>query len=368
MKILHVAETFKGGVATVLNSLASYQLRCKDANQVQVLIPKQHSKQLESSLINHASYFERDKRGMASLISLAFKIYKKTKEFEPDIIHFHSTFAGVIGRITVAILFPRKSIKVVYCPHAFPFLMVTGKIKKRLYIACEKILSILTDKIICVGMNEYDAAVAVKIPENKLVVINNGVELPLIKNENINNNQSEYLLLYVGRFDYQKGTDILIDALKIIDNTPLDFRLKMLMVGESVNDDVNYELPKFNNIDVEFTGWIPQNELFQYYTKANCLVIPSRWEGLAMVPLEAISYKLPVIASDIPAFHEINQVSNLYFSNGDSDSLAKLLINIKKYDFDMIKNQLYEMVSHDYTKEVMNEKTLALYREITKGA
>ncbi|EOF9217484.1 glycosyltransferase [Klebsiella pneumoniae] len=368
MKILHVAETFKGGVATVINSLASYQLKCKDVNQVQVLIPKQHSKQLDSKLSNNASYFERNKRGVISLISLALKIYKKTKEFEPDIIHFHSTFAGVIGRVTVGFLFPRKSIKIVYCPHAFPFLMVTGKLKKKFYILCEKTLSFITHKIICVGINEYDAAVAVKITRNKLVVINNGVELPLVKNEKINNNQSEYLLLYVGRFDYQKGTDILIEALKIIDNAPLDFQLKILMVGESVNDDVNYELHRFNNIDVKFTGWIPQNELFQYYTKANCLVIPSRWEGLAMVPLEAISYKLPVIASDIPAFHEINQVSNLHFKNGDSDSLARLLINIKKYDLDRIKDQLYEMVSHEYTKELMNEKTLSLYREITKGS
>lgn len=47
------------------------------------------------------------------------------------------------------------------------------------------------------------------------------------------------------------------------------------------------------------------NQLEELYLNHDALVIPSRWEGFAMVPLEAMSYGLPLLASNICAFHEL---------------------------------------------------------------
>ncbi|MEX9938439.1 glycosyltransferase, partial [Providencia rettgeri] len=218
-------------------------------------------------------------------------------EYNPDVVHLHSTFSGVIGRVVIFIFFRNRKIKVIYCPHAFPFLMNSNKYKKKGYIICEKLLAKYTDKIICVGKNEYDEAIKVGVPESKMTIINNGVDIPKQQNNKKINNLDEYELLYVGRLDLQKGTDVLIDALKKIDNENLSYKIKIVMVGEAVNDETSYQSLTFKYINIEFTGWIQQELLFDYYIKSDCLIIPSRWEGLAMVPLEAISYKLPVITS-----------------------------------------------------------------------
>jgi glycosyltransferase involved in cell wall biosynthesis len=362
MKVLHVAETFKGGVATVINSLATYQLNNNEIDGVEVIVPNEHISEISPRLKDNVTTFKRKKRGVASLVNLGIVLYKKIKIYKPDIIHLHSTFAGVIGRVLILTLFNNKNIKVVYCPHAFPFLMDSHKLKKILYIKCEKILSKYTNKIICVGDSEYDDASLAGIPRDKMVVINNGVNIPTVSNEVNCNNCEEYILLYVGRFDYQKGTDIFIEALKIIDSAALTYKVKVIMVGEPVNDSVDYKNLEFKNINVVFTGWINQESLFDYYLKANCLVIPSRWEGLAMVPLEAISYKLPVIASNISAFKTINNLSGLSFTNEDPASLAKLLSSLNDYDLNKIKDILYEKVVTEYTQELMNDKTFVVYK------
>lgn len=364
MKVLHVAETFKGGVATVINSLATYQLNNKEIDGVEVIIPNKHISEISSVLKYNVTTFNRKRRGLVSLINLGFVLYKKIKIYKPDIVHLHSTFAGFIGRILIISLFKNQNIKVVYCPHAFPFLMDSHKLKKALYIKCEKILARFTSKIICVGDSEYNDASLAGIPRDKMVVINNGVNIPTVSNQVNCNNCEEYVLLYVGRFDYQKGTDVFIDALKIIDDTVLDYKVKVIMVGEPVNDSVDYKNQEFKRINIIFTGWINQESLFDYYLKANCLVIPSRWEGLAMVPLEAISYKLPVIASNISAFQSINNLSGLSFTNEDPASLAKLLSNLNGYDLNKIKDVLYEKVVTEYTQELMNEKTIVAYKNL----
>lgn len=362
MRVLHVAETFKGGVATVLNSLATYQLNNDEIERVEVIVPREHISEVSPNLEGHVTTFPRKKRGVGALLNLGATLYKNIKKYNPDIVHLHSTFAGLIGRILIATVFRSRNIKVIYCPHAFAFLMDSHKLKKILYVKCEIILSRYTDKIICVGKSEYIDAANAGIPREKMVVINNGVKIPNVSN-NINcNDCDEYVLLYVGRFDYQKGTDIFIDALKVIDSKSLNYRVKAIMVGESVNDNADYQNIVFKNINVIFTGWISQKLLFDYYLQANCLVIPSRWEGLAMVPLEAISYKLPVIASSISAFQEINDLSGLSFTNGDANSLATLLSNLNNHDLNRIKDILYEKVATEYTQESMNEETFSVYK------
>ncbi|AUC25929.1 glycosyltransferase [Klebsiella pneumoniae] len=367
MKVLHVAETFKGGVATVLNSLAIYQLENDRVENVSVIIPDAHFSELSPELKGSALLFKRRSRGIASLLNLAIVLYRQIKVYNPDIVHLHSTFAGLVGRILIFLFFRKNDIKVIYCPHGFSFLMDSSKLKRIIYTECEKKLTKIVDKIICVGGNEFKEAEKAGIAQDKMVVINNGVAMPAVFNNIDCSNRDEYILLYVGRFDYQKGTDIFVDSLKILDEKKIDYKIKVIMVGESVNDSVNYQNVKYKNITISYSGWVNKSKLADYYLTSSCIIIPSRWEGLAMVPLEAISYKLPTICSNINAFEEINKISELSFVNGSIDSLVEILSNLNKYDLNSIKNNLYDKISTDYTQSVMNDKTMLLYKEVLEG-
>lgn len=367
MKVLHAAETIKGGVATVLDSLALYQSENDKISELKIVIPEQHAAELSKKLQPHIVTFERQNRGGAGLLAFAICFYQQVKSFQPDIIHLHSTFAGVIGRLILIMFFWRKKQRIVYCPHGFSFLVHSSFIKLKLYTLCERMLSFCTGSIICVGEFEYIKAQEKGFSKNKLCLISNGVELPDEKNTNIHNKLTEYTLLYVGRFDYQKGTDTLLDALNTLDKKTLDFSLKVIMIGSAINQKTLDEKMKFNNISIEYTGWISKEEIGEYYRRANCLIIPSRWEGFAMVPLEAISYNLPIITSDITAFKELNKISKLFFHCGNSSSLASLLSGINTYDLDGVKQKLMTRLEENYTREEMNNKTIELYSHCLQG-
>ncbi|MDQ1214957.1 glycosyltransferase [Pantoea anthophila] len=365
MRVLHAAETIKGGVATVLDSLATFQKQNHQISQLNILVPEQHMSELSATLRPYITTFNRQKRGVLGLLSFAKSFYRQVKSLEPNIVHLHSTFAGFIGRLMILAFFRNRNIKVVYCPHGFSFLVDTFFIKRLIFTLCERLLSLSTQSIICVGEFEYIKALEKGFSSHKLCLISNGVELPSLSNALTHNKLDEYTLLYVGRFDYQKGTDTLMDALRTLDEKTLSFKLNVIMVGSSVNQISDKENYEFKNITITYTGWIKKEQIGEYYRKANCLIIPSRWEGFAMVPLEAISYNLPIITSDIVAFKELNRVSKLFFNCGNSASLASLLSGINTYDLDNAKKRLMQKLVDNYTRDKMNTKTLDVYAQVT---
>lgn len=367
MKVLHAAETIKGGVATVLNSLAQYQKNNNQIDELKILIPEGHISELSNELLPDIVTFNRERRGIRGLWAFGRCFYQQVKSFQPDIIHLHSTFAGFIGRLILIAFFWRNKPNVIYCPHGFAFLVDASYIKLKIFTICERFLSYYTKSIICVGEFEYNKTLEKGFPKDKVCLISNGVDVPVEGNTTKHNKLHEYTLLYVGRFDQQKGTDTLMEALSTLDKKTLDFTIKVIMVGSAINKDSKSEEYDFKNIKIEYAGWVNKDQIGDYYRKANCLIIPSRWEGFAMVPLEAISYNLPIITSDIVAFKELNRVSKLFFNCGNSSSLASVISGINTYDLDSVKERLMKALTESYTREMMNNKTIELYCHSLQG-
>jgi glycosyltransferase involved in cell wall biosynthesis len=115
--------------------------------------------------------------------------------------------------------------------------------------------------------------------------------------------------LYVGNAYPHKNVETLIRATEIA-------KVPVLYVGK---DDYFYKR----------LGIIPKSvtdaQLTDLYTHAAALVSPSFMEGFALPPLEALRVGCPVIASDIPVFHELLGDAVTYFNPHDSQALAKLL-------------------------------------------
>ncbi|HHT3114579.1 TPA: glycosyltransferase [Klebsiella pneumoniae] len=317
MKVLHAAEVVKGGVSTVMRQLLEDQYSWDKIGKVVCVIPENQKEELSPYHTKSGMYFfKRKKRGILSFISFIKAFILCVLREKPDIVHLHSTFSGVLGRLCLFILRPIVKPVVIYCPHAFSFMMTNQKIKKKIYVAIEKILQKNTDAIICVSKYELEESIKYGFDKSKLILIYNGVPRKRFYDKKTTGNNIN--LLFIGRLDYQKGFDILISAME----KTINGNIKLTVVGDS--DDSNV---KKNSDSIKYVGWVAPENIEQYYREADLVVVPSRWEGFAMVPLEAMSYGLPVISSDATSLPEAikHRVTGYLFKSESASNLTDVL-------------------------------------------
>ncbi|QNK31136.1 glycosyltransferase [Serratia sp. JUb9] len=361
MKILHAAEIIKGGVATVMRQLAIHQSDKSNVEELICLVPEEQAKELLPLNAQYIKTFQRSGRNFASLMSFLRSFVGHIMRHKPDIVHVHSSFAGVLARSALMVMRPFYRPKVVYCPHAFSFLMQGTEKKKKIYAFIERFLAVFTDEIICVSQYEKDEAVKYGLPKNKLKVVYNGV--PVIEHD-----KSAYAspyqtdvtnLLFVGRFDYQKGFDILERLVKKLEGKPFH----LTAVGGAV---LNTDVQPLQSPQITYTGWLSSAELAPYLAHADLLIIPSRWEGFAMVPLEAMSYGLPIVASDSTSLPEvvIEGKTGRLFPLDHEEVLLDIITSTSKSAWRAMGQEARQLFLAKFTANNMTNTTDKIYSDI----
>ena len=357
-KILHVAETIKGGVATVIRTISASPEDDAANYQLVYLVPEDQAKELHGIASQQVRTFPRSGRNVPSLLRFAWRLSQVLLKETPDVVHLHSTFSGVIGRVVCVLLRPWRKPKIVYCPHAFSFLMESSPTKQKVYAWIERVLQKVTDVIICVSQYELDKAARFGIERKRMKLIYNGIHH---KDDAPKSAGAEPIhLLFVGRLDYQKGFDVLLKAYAKVNRNDL----KLTVVGSAVNED-SVECPPMDS--VEYLPWVTPSEVQALYQKADALIVPSRWEGFAMVPLEGMAMGLPVIASNCTSLPELvtNEVSGYVFPSGDHQALADVLTIIQKPRLLDLGNEGRSIVRERFSAALMIRQTYDLYHAPT---
>jgi glycosyltransferase involved in cell wall biosynthesis len=111
---------------------------------------------------------------------------------------------------------------------------------------------------------------------------------------------SEFRVLHVGRLEYQKGIDILIESIKILNSEISKSQLPEFRICGTgpLADKVEGFSKETSN--VSYLGFVSEKELLNQYQQATLFVMPSRRETFGLVAMEAMSCGAPVITSDIP--------------------------------------------------------------------
>ncbi|MCF7623650.1 MULTISPECIES: glycosyltransferase [Bacillaceae] len=362
MKIMHVGEYIKGGVYTYLFDVLEYQ--SKFQNALIYLVASEYKSEKEYPVEEDNIFFYKYRRNPFYMIYATIYIFILIKKVKPDIIHVHSTFAGLFVRLPYLLL-PNKNVEIIYCSHGWSFLMETSNFTRKLYIQIEKNLSKVTNKIINISMFEQIESIKVGITKNKSVLIYNGTKKindEKLYSPTLNNiDKTKINILFVGRFDRQKGIDILINLIEDISNKQIHFYL----IGDSVlgnKQNTNFKLPE----NATKIGWIKNEEIDDYYQSVDAVIIPSRWEGFGLVAIEAMKNKKAVISSNRGALPELiqNDINGYIF---DMDNLKSLKLIIEKLD----KNTLKDLGENGYTRylkyftsEKMNNEILTVYNSL----
>jgi glycosyltransferase involved in cell wall biosynthesis len=118
---------------------------------------------------------------------------------------------------------------------------------------------------------------------------------------------------------------------------------------------------------VVLTGYLNGEPLQQMYSHAGAFILPSSHEGMPIALLEALSYGLPVLASDIPANLEINLGASEYFPLGDIASLAAHLTRLAATPVDEgARAARRQWVAQNFAWDRIAEQTLDVYRNLGK--
>lgn len=355
MKILHVGEYASGGVATYLNTLLN---GFKDYNDIEnYLLISEYKSEKRWNITGSNIIYYKYKRGIFNIFSAIKQIHEVIEKVNPDIIHVHSTWAGLFVRLPY--LIKRKKCKIIYTAHGWSFIMDVSKEKKILYAIIERILSIVTDKIINISKFEEKEALNYGLNKKKMVVIYNGVK---DKNYNIkyniNNSNNKIELLFVGRLDKTKGIDILLN----IYNKYKFKNLHLYVIGESVLDNIEIK----SNENITYLGWINNNDIDKYYQMCDCVIMPSRWDGFGLVAVEAMRNSKPVIVSNRGALPELikNEINGYIFDLDDENSLKKIFLNLDKSFLKKMGEKGRNIYLENYTDRIFVKNIYNLYKNI----
>jgi len=229
------------------------------------------------------------------------KIYRIIQNEKPDIIHTHTAKAGTLGRsagIFYNLLNRDKQIKLIHTFHGHVFLGYFNKIKTKLFIYIERVLSIFTSKIIAVSESIKRDLIGLKIAkEAKIVVVPLGLELDEFLNLPPKNHGNINIGI-IGRLVPIKNHRLFLEAARDILRYPLQDKLRFKIIGNGeLSDELKAYAGRLGIAErVDFLGW--QRNLAQVYADLDIVVLTSINEGTPVSLIEAMAAGRPVVATD----------------------------------------------------------------------
>ena len=160
--------------------------------------------------------------------------------------------------------------------------------------------------------------------------------------------------LTVGRFTpLHKGIDILIEAFNIFARKNNEWGLDI--VGEGPEEDCFKALIKTYHLEDRIMIHPFTNQIQDYYSKAQVYVLSSRWEGMPLVLVEAMSHGLPIVTSNLPVCKEILGDFGMYFKNGDVQELAQRLEEATTIKWSEKTQQAIEIANRFDINQIINQ-------------
>ena len=171
-----------------------------------------------------------------------------------------------------------------------------------------------------------------KVKEHKIFLIPLTVDTQLFcpkDNVKVNPEDKEFKILFLGKLDEQKGLDIFLDTIAILSNNKEFDQMIFSIVGSGELEEYAHSFAQ-TYPNVRYLGFVAQEKIVDLYNTHDVVVVPSRWETLSYVCLEAQSCGVPVIATNIPGPNGIieNGKTGLLIPPEDCRSLGDAILSM----------------------------------------
>ncbi|QDU09537.1 glycosyltransferase [Gimesia aquarii] len=294
---------------------------------------------------------------------IIWRLAKKFKAQKPVLLQTFLFHANLAGRLAARI----SGIR-----HVVSGIRVSEK-RQNGHLFLDRWTNGLVDLNVCVSQSVAQFSIRQgKLSKSKVKVIPNGVDFELFDSaEAIDLSPwgipaGAKVILFVGRLDPQKAPNDLLTAFTCFAEQAPDFHL--LFVGEgplkAKLEQQSYQLPCASRI--HFAGW--QSQIPQLMKAASCLVLPSLWEGMPNVVLEAMASGLPVISTDVDGVSELIQhgKQGVLVAQGSSAEIQQALRDFSHEPamfLEMARNAQI-IVKKEFTWEAIAQKYDQIYENL----
>ncbi|GHT25635.1 glycosyl transferase [Planctomycetales bacterium] len=326
---LCITELNIGGAEQALSQLAV--MLDKNRFAVSVYSLQKRPEDSNSSCVpfletNGISVFFLNMKGAGSFLPALFQLRRMLKKEKPDIFLSFMFHANFLGRLAAA---------AANVPVILSGIRVAEK-KAKYHNTLDYWTQRFVSRYICVSKSVADFSVqTVKVPPEKMLVIPNGVDTDFFQPSDFQKKKEQ--ILFIGRLEEQKGVDWLFDTIAETQWLAQVPETELIIAGDgSMRRTLEHKLEgkEFSQVKdrIHFLGW--QKDLQSLFASAKMLVLPSRWEGMPNVLLQAMASGLPVAVTSAQGVAEVlgtlseNQMTNF----GNTQMFSELILNIMTQD------------------------------------
>jgi glycosyltransferase involved in cell wall biosynthesis len=299
--------------------------------------------------------------GVAKDVSALFDTYRALKDFQPDLVHLHSSKAALLGRLASCV----GGYPVVYTVHGWGFKPGVPVVRRVVVWLIESLLGLFAKRIVCVSKYDYRLAAAwLPHVRHRLRTVWNGVV--------DDSHRADYVakdivrILMVARFQEPKLQSLVVDAARL---AARGCRLEVQFVGDGPQRDEVEALAVCESRNCEFKFLGSRDDVPQLLASADVFLLLSGYEGLPLSIIEAMRAGLPVIASSVGGVPELieNNVTGLLVENKSeyiAAAIAELANNVElRRAMGLAGRAKYE---RSFASNAMVESLTAVYGECVK--
>jgi glycosyltransferase involved in cell wall biosynthesis len=296
-RILHVCESTVGGVGVVIAELARDQVARGSAVAVAAPAGGPFLDDLAAGGVHVAAWDARAQPGPWVAREFA-ALARIVRDFDPTLVHLHSSKAGLVGRMLV-----RRRRPTILQPHSWSFWARTGAVAKAT-LGWERLAARWTDVVLCVSDEERRVGEQSGI-RTHYRVLPNGANLERFQPGDrpaaraaLGVDPDVPLIACVGRLHRQKNQGALLDVWERVRAAVPGARLALVGDGPD-REQLEARAPD----GVDFVGSV--DDVRPWLAAANAIAQPSRWEGMSLALLEALASGRSVVVTDVQGMREV---------------------------------------------------------------
>jgi glycosyltransferase involved in cell wall biosynthesis len=291
-----------------------------------------------------------------------------------DIVHCHSTKAGLIGRLGMA----GTGVRLVYTPHAMLTLDPDlSRVKRAIVGKMERLLGAIGDAVIAVSTEEKAHAISIGISKRKLFVVPNGISLlPSFRMRETRERiraaaglkGTDICIGFVGRLVPQKAPANLLRAFALLPRHT-STSPHLLMVGTGPLLPTLQELARTLQIADRVT-WLGERDGRTTMSAFDLFALPSDYEGLPYVVLEAMSLGLPVLSTAVGGISSlVKEDRNGHVVPVQRPDLLASAMEAIAFDFKKRSKMGLESARlvQDFSSDKMVQNTLNVYQAVRRS-